>query len=180
MIFEPVKPFIAGEYRIKLATEAWERQEAAALRRRVFCEEQAIFAGDDRDAIDETAIPIVAVGLLGVLFDGVVGTVRIHAAEDDAWWGSRLAVEAGHRRLAALGAGLIRLAVGSAHARGCRRFLAHVQAQNALMFQRLHWTTLEIVELHGLPHHRMEADLAHYPPIAAGELGFISLAQKAA
>jgi putative N-acetyltransferase (TIGR04045 family) len=180
MIFEPFKPFIASEYQIKFATEAWERARAAALRRQVFCEEQQLFAGDDRDEIDDIAIPIVAVSLLGVVFDEVVGTVRIHQAEPGVWWGSRLAVAGEHRRVASLGTALIRLSVGSAHARGARRFFAHVQAQNALLFQRLHWTTLAEVELFGRLHHRMEADLAHYPPIADAEAGFVSLSQKAA
>jgi putative N-acetyltransferase (TIGR04045 family) len=180
MIFEPFKPFISSEYQIKLATEAWERESAAALRSRVFCDEQKIFAGHDRDAVDATAIPIVALSSLAVVFDEVVGTVRIHEAEPGLWWGSRLAVAPAHRRVAALGAGLIRLAVSTAHARGCRRFLAHVQAQNALLFQRLHWTTLAEVELHGRLHHRMEANLAHYPPIADGATGFLSLARQAA
>ncbi|MET1115930.1 MAG: EAL domain-containing protein, partial [Comamonas sp.] len=43
------------------------------------------------------------------------------------WWGSRLAVARAFRGTAALGAGLIQVAVASAHARGCTRFLAHVQ-----------------------------------------------------
>ena len=81
MIFEPFEPFVASEYQVKLATQAWERAGAAVLRRRVFCEEQALFRGDDRDAIDDVAIPIVAVSLLGVAFDEVVGTVRIHQAD---------------------------------------------------------------------------------------------------
>ena len=50
---------------------------------------------------------------------------------------------ADYRRISALGTSLIRLAVSSAHARGCRRFYAHVQSQNAPMFRRLHWHTIE-------------------------------------
>jgi putative N-acetyltransferase (TIGR04045 family) len=180
MLFEPFKPFLASEYQVKLATQAWERAGAATLRRRVFCEEQALFDGDDRDAIDDVAIPIVAVSLLGVASDEVVGTVRIHQAEGGVWWGSRLAVAAGLRRQASLGAAMIRLAVSSAHARGARRFLAHVQAQNVLLFERLHWRTLAELELFGRPHHRMEADLGHYPPIVDAERGFLALLQKAA
>ncbi len=180
MLLEPFKPFVASEYQVKVATAAWERAAAFALRRRVFCEEQRIFERDDRDEIDAVAVTIVALSSLGVTFDDVVGTVRIHPAEPGVWWGSRLAVAPGYRRIASLGAALIRLAVSSAHARGCRRFLAHVQAQNVLLFQRLHWRTLAELELHGRPHHRMEADLAFYPPIENGEAGFLSLLQKAA
>ena len=124
MIFEPFKPFLACEFQMKFATEFWEKTAAASLRRKVFCDEQKVFEHDDRDAIDDVAIPLVAVSLLGVAADDVVGTVRIHPDDTDAdtWWGSRLAVENSYRRLGAVGAGLIRLAVSSAHARGCRRF----------------------------------------------------------
>jgi putative N-acetyltransferase (TIGR04045 family) len=182
MIFEPVRPFLAPGFQIKFATEAWERRAAAALRRDVFCAEQGLFDGDDRDAIDDHAIVLVAVSLLGVAPGDVVGTVRIHrdAAAADTWWGSRLAVERQHRRLGAVGAALIRLAVTSAHGRGCTRFLAHVQSQNAPLFQRLHWRTLSEVDLHGRPHHHMEADLGHYPPFPTPETGFLSLPAQAA
>jgi putative N-acetyltransferase (TIGR04045 family) len=180
MIFDPFPVFLPSEYRVKFATEAWERREAAALRRRVFCDEQRIFAGDDRDAIDEVAIPIVAISSFVVALNEVVGTVRIYEKEPGVWWGSRLAVATEYRRVGAIGTALIRLAVSSAHARGCRRFYAHVQSQNALLFQRLHWHTIEETLLHGRPHHFMEADLAHYPPIADAEAGFLSLPKKAA
>jgi putative N-acetyltransferase (TIGR04045 family) len=109
----------------------------------------------------------------------VVGTVRIHEAEPGLWWGSRLAVAEGHRKVGALGASLIRLAVASAHARGATRFLAHVQSQNAPLFQRLHWRTLDIVDLHGRPHHRMQADLDFYPPFRTPEAGFLALRKAA-
>jgi len=170
------------EFKVKFATESWEKAAATALRRKVFCEEQCIFAADDRDATDDVAIPLVAVSLLGIVEADVVGTVRIHPdeREADVWWGSRLAVEKSYRRLSAVGAGLIRLAVSSAHARGCRRFLANVQSQNALLFQHMHWRSLGEFDLHGRPHHRMEADLDHYPPFRTPETGFLSLAKLAA
>ena len=179
MIFEPFAPFLPSEFQIKFAVDAWERRAAAALRRQVFCEEQKIFAGDDRDAIDETAIVLVAVSFVGVAADEVVGTVRIHQADENVWWGSRLAVAPDYRRIGALGAGLIRLAVSSAHARGCTRFLAHVQSQNALLFGKLHWTALAQIDLHGRPHHLMEANLDFYPPIANPETGFVALRKAA-
>ncbi len=179
MIFEPFPDFLPAEYRVKFATEAWERREAAALRRKVFCEEQGIFVGDDRDAIDNHAITIVAMSSFVVASQEVVGTVRIHEAEPGTWWGSRLAVASDYRRISALGSSLIRLAISSAHARGCRRFFAHVQSQNAPMFRRLYWHTVDEVVLHGRPHHFMRADLNHYPPIADPETGFLSLPKAA-
>jgi putative N-acetyltransferase (TIGR04045 family) len=179
MIFDPFPGFLPSEYRIKFATEAWERREAAALRRAVFCDEQKLFFGSDRDAIDDIAIPIVAISSYAVVTQEVVGTVRIHEAKSGIWWGSRLAVADDYRRISALGTSLIRLAVSSAHARGCRRFYAHVQAQNAPLFHRLFWHTIEEVTLHGRPHHFMRADLARYPPIADAETGFLSLPKAA-
>jgi putative N-acetyltransferase (TIGR04045 family) len=180
MIFDPFPVFLPAAYRVKFATEAWERREAAALRRQVFCEEQGIFVDDDRDDIDAIAIPLVVISSLGVAPHDVVGTVRIHEAEPGVWWGSRLAVAPDYRRIGALGSSLIRLAVCSAHARGCRRFYAHVQSQNALLFRRLHWHTIEETDLRGRPHHFMQADLAYYPPIADPEIGFLSLPKRAA
>ena len=179
MIFEPFAAFAASEFQIKFATDPWEKQAAAALRHQVFCQEQGLFGGEDRDAIDHQATALVAVSLVGVGADEVLGTVRIHEAEPGVWWGSRLAVAADYRRVGALGAGLIRLAVSSAHARGCQTFLANVQSQNALLFRRLHWDTLCQCDIHGKPHHHMQADLAFYPPFSAPEAGFQTLRKAA-
>lgn len=180
MIFDPFKPYRASDYQVKFATDAWERSQAAALRREVFCTEQGIFERDDRDAIDDVAIPIVAVSWMGVVADEVVGTVRIHEAEPGVWWGSRLAVHRDFRRVGALGASLIRLAVSSAHARGCHTFYANVQLQNGLLFRRLHWREIGEVEIEGRPHLRMQAELDYYPPFVAAETGFRSNARKIA
>jgi putative N-acetyltransferase (TIGR04045 family) len=174
------QPFLPSEFRIRLATERWERAGYARLRRAVFCEEQGIFRDDDTDAIDSIALPIVAVAIVMGMADRVIGTVRIHEAEPGLWYGSRLTVDREFRRQAKLGAGLIGLAVGTAQAHGCRRFLAQVQAQNVPMFERLHWRSLAAAELHGRPHHLMEADLACYPPCRGGELAPIRLSAAAA
>jgi putative N-acetyltransferase (TIGR04045 family) len=173
-------PFMPSDFRIRLATERWERGAYARLRRDVFCREQGIFRDDDADALDGIALPIVAVAVVMGMADRVVGTVRIHEAEPGLWYGSRLTVDRDFRRQAGLGAGLINLAVGTAHARGCLRFLAHVQAQNVPMFERLHWRSLAPLELHRRPHHLMQADLAHYPPCWTGELAPLRFAPLAA
>lgn len=178
MIFEPFERFSPSEFRIKFAASRWEREGAYALRRQVFCEEQGLF-DDDRDAVDDYAITLVALSMLGVAADQVVGTVRIHEDEPGLWRGSRLAVARECRRVGAIGATLIRLAVSSAHAMGARTFLAHVQAQNALLFRQMHWEPLEEVELHGRPHVKMRADLAFYPPCHAPEVGYVALRKAA-
>jgi putative N-acetyltransferase (TIGR04045 family) len=145
----------------------------------VFCDEQGLFAGDDRDAVDDYAIAIVALSMLGVAADGIVGAVRIHEETPGVWVGSRLAVERDYRRVGAIGATLIRLAVSSAHAMGCRTFLANVQAQNEPLFRQMRWETLAEIELHGRPHLRMRADLDFYPPCHAPEVGFVALRRAA-
>ena len=182
LMFDPADPYRPSLFRIKRATDPWEQRGCAALRRAVFCAEQGIFPDCDRDAIDERAIPICALSTLGGHADAVIGTVRIHADSEapGTWWGSRLAVETEFRRVGALGAGLIRVAVSSAHALGCTRFLAQVQSGNVAMFQALHWDSLEEIALHGRPHHRMQADLAHYPPMPDAERGLVTLPRRAA
>lgn len=173
MLVESIRGFYPTEYLVKFATEAWELRQMRQLRRAVFCEEQGVFQEDDTDAVDAIATPIVAIACIGGLPDQVVGTVRIHQPEPGIWWGSRLAVAADYRKQGHLGAGLIRLAVTSAHAQGCHTFLAQVQSRNAILFRRLHWRTLEEFQLHGRPHHLMQAELDWYPPYAGGATGFI-------
>jgi putative N-acetyltransferase (TIGR04045 family) len=179
MMWETVVPFSPSEFRVKFAASRWEREGAYALRRAVFCQEQRIFAGDDRDEVDDYAIAIVALSMMGVAADGVVGCVRIHEEAPGVWFGSRLAVDGEFRRIGAIGATLIRLAVSAAHAMGARSFLAHVQAQNGPLFHQMHWETLDEVELHGRPHLKMRADLACYPPCDAPEVGYVALRKAA-
>ncbi|WP_373464184.1 MSMEG_0567/Sll0786 family nitrogen starvation N-acetyltransferase [Oxalicibacterium faecigallinarum] len=161
------------DVRIKLATSREEVEAIRMLRRAVFCAEQGIFEHDDTDAIDATALPIAAVIDAADGSREVVGTVRIHQPETGLWYGSRLAVARHARRLGSVGSGLIKLAVSTAHAHGCHTFLAHVQAQNVPLFERLHWHSLEQMDIHGRLHHLMQADLAHYPPIHDGDVGFV-------
>ncbi len=170
------------EYRVKLATEAWELREARNLRRAVFCAEQRLFDFTDADDVDDDigAITLVAVSCIHSMSEDVVGTVRVHAPGDDVWQGSRLAVRRDYRGQAWLGRELIHLAVSLAHARGALRFVAQVQQQNVALFERLHWRALEAIELRGRPHMRMEADLAHYPPCKSVERGFITTLRSAA
>lgn len=171
--------FLPCEFRTKWADAGWEIHQARALRRAVFCEEQGVFVGDDLDAIDAQAQLLVAVSQLGGMPDQVVGTVRIHHDTDGLWWGSRLAVHPAYRHLGRLGATLIQLAVCSAHARGARVFLAHVQAQNRAMFEKLNWQSLRDEQLHGRPHVLMQADLAAYPPCHDPITGFMTRATPA-
>jgi putative N-acetyltransferase (TIGR04045 family) len=169
-------PFVPGEYRIKHLSESWERVACLALRRQVFCREQALFECDDRDARDAYALPIAAIACIAGAPEQLVGTVRIHCDDADSasWSGSRLAVHPDFRRSAWLGSELIRHAVTTAAARGCRRFTAQVQMQNRALFERLHWRTLETLSVQNRPHLLMEADLAHYAPRYQDEIAWYS------
>jgi putative N-acetyltransferase (TIGR04045 family) len=166
MFDSPVPPFVPPQFGVKLASEPWERAASAALREAVFCREQGLFAVTDRDALDASAQTIVAVDYVMGMTHRVVGTVRIHAADGGAWFGSRLAIDAAYRSVYGLGRGLVYRAVTTAHARGCTRFCANVQAANVPFFTRLAWRPLRDLVLHGHPHTLMEADLAAYPPCA--------------
>jgi hypothetical protein len=59
-------------------------------------------------------------------------------------------------------------------------FQAHVQSRNELLFRRMRWNRIAEVDMHGLPHALMQADLAHYPPIADGIAGLRTEARRAA
>lgn len=168
------------EFRVKLATEAWEQHEARALRRAVFCGEQRLFAFNDADEIDARALTLVAVSCVHGMSEDVVGTVRIHQIEPELWQGSRLAVRRDYRGQAWLGSELIHLAVSHAHALGARRFVAQVQAQNVALFERLHWRVIEAITVRDRPHARMEAELAYYPPCRDPERGFVTRLKDAA
>jgi GNAT superfamily N-acetyltransferase len=182
MFFDPFPAYRSSDFIFKIARSPAELEGYWRLRRRTFCEEQRVFSGDDRDLIDEQALPIICATLIAGMFDEVVGAVRIDQRIRGLWHGGRLCVhplyrgqsilsaaallrnrQPLHRGFNSLGAGLIYKAVSTASALGCNRFLADVQARNERFFQRLHWTSLEKYDLYGQPHVRMEADLSHYP-----------------
>jgi putative N-acetyltransferase (TIGR04045 family) len=121
------------------------------LRRAIFCEEQHLFEASDRDDLDARSHPIAALHH-GPSHPGlVVGVVRIVETAPRLWYGGRLGVEREFRRHNQIG-------------KGCDRFLATVQIQNVRFFERLHWRSIEELEIRGIRHHRMEADLAYYLP----------------
>jgi len=152
----------ATPFACRLAADGSEQEAYFALRRSIFCQEQGLFAGDDRDPCDERAYPIVC------LHEGarVVGVVRIWETAPGDWWGGRLGVHADFRAAAVVGRRLVQTAVGTARAWGARRFRATVQRPNVAFFRRLRWRTLEELDVLGQPHHLMEADLSCYVPTA--------------
>lgn len=171
------------DFMYRVARPGTEMESFWRLRRQIFCGEQGVFQETDKDQYDAAMIPIICSALLAGMEDRVVGTVRIDERTPGVWWGSRLGVDRDFRNLRSIspgvpirnrqpgfyakrsiGAGLIYKAVSTAHRLGCHTFHAHVQPQNVAFFRRLHWRVLEEVELYGIAHAKMAADLQYYPP----------------
>ena len=134
------------------------------LRSAIFCEEQHLFETSDLDELDERAYPIAAVHHGENHGGQVVGVVRIVEQSPRLWYGGRLGVHHAFRRHNQIGKGLIWKAVTTANGWGCDRFLATVQIQNVRFFQRLHWSSIDELEIQGIRHRLMEADLPYYLP----------------
>jgi len=160
----PVRAQTAPRITAELARESWQLEAYFRVRREIFVSEQKLFCESDRDGFDERATPIVAQSEIAGMPDCVVGVVRIYPDGKDTWFGGRLGVAAAYRRVGAVGTALITEAVATAHAWGCTRFLATVQAANARYFERHHFRCLETMDLLGRPHFLMQADLARYSP----------------
>ena len=147
------------------------------LRSDIFCQEQHLFEASDRDELDKIAYPIVAINhsLAPEQVQGqsqgqvqvqgqAVGVVRILEQSPRVWYGGRLGVDINFRRHNQIGKGLIWKAVTTANGWGCDQFLATVQQQNVRFFQRLHWQSIEQLEIRGIAHQLMQADLSYYQP----------------
>ena len=161
---KPVRAQTAQRITAMVAHEPWQLAAYFQLRREIFAIEQGLFTESDRDAIDDHACAIVAAGEIAGMPDGVVGVVRIYQENEHTWFGGRLGVARAYRRVGAVGTALITEAVSTAHAWGCKRFLATVQEANARYFEHHHFRRLEAVQLLGRPHFLMQAELDRYPP----------------
>jgi putative N-acetyltransferase (TIGR04045 family) len=160
-------PYLSTTIAAHIASEPWQLESYFRLRRNVFAEEQRLFEGSDVDEHDAHATAIVAVDHTAGMADEVVGAVRIYPAEPGVWFGGRLCVSPRYRSRRSVGSSLICAAVSTAHAWGCRRFLATIQVQNVGYFEQHHFATLAPVDVCGQLHHLMQADLGAFPPRAA-------------
>lgn len=150
-------------YSFRLALSSEDISRYFELRSHIFCEEQKLFEQTDRDAIDQRSYPIVAIAHEENRADQIIGVVRIYEQSPRLWYGGRLGVHPDFRRAGRIGKGLINKAVTTANTWGCDRFLATVQLQNVRFFTRLHWHSLEELEILDRTHHLMQADLDYYP-----------------
>ncbi|MEM7771633.1 MAG: MSMEG_0567/Sll0786 family nitrogen starvation N-acetyltransferase [Cyanobacteria bacterium P01_A01_bin.37] len=151
-------------YRFELARSPNDISAYFDLRKTIFCDEQGLFSDHDEDDIDAKAYPIIAIDHEASAANRIVGVVRIYETQPRFWYGGRLGVHPEYRRAGRIGKGLIHKAVTTANTWGCDRFLATVQLQNVRFFKRLHWDSLEEIDVCDRPHHLMEANLNFYPP----------------
>ena len=160
----PLGLTLAAEVVASVVREPCELDGYYRVRRAIFAEEQALFDASDIDEHDAHATPIAATSRIAGMPDEVVGVVRIYESAPGVWYGGRLGVCQKYRRRGAIGGALIVTAVSTAHAWGCRRFFATVQAQNVRYFEHHHFRPLETLSLRGRPHALMLADLSAFPP----------------
>ena len=176
---------------INIPTDVTQLEAYYNTRKNIFCEEQEIFEGSDYDDNDAHAIPIIATNHCCGTPDDVIGVVRIYEEKEGEWFGGRLGVVKDYRSFSkfvcpnlfnqkevsalykmSIAAGLIYRAVSLANYIGCTKFSAHVQEQNVKLFKRLHWNAIKEINIYGVKHFLMEADLEAYPatPIYAASL----------
>ena len=144
-------------------------REYRRLRRRVFVDEQRLFAGHDLDEHDDDPRTVVLVARAP---DGTfLGGVRLGPARggpDLGWWvGGRLVVDPGARGANGLGPALVRAACAHAENAGALRFDATVQPRAEAMFRRLGWQSIRPATVAGRPHVLMRWPVGRIAALAA-------------
>lgn len=144
------------------------------LRRASFVLEQGMFAGSDRDDVDDDPRTVV---LVAVSTEGaVLGGVRVAPAcsPDIGWWtGSRLVADPA-ARAAGLGPALIRAACAHVESAGALRFEATVQRRYASMFLGLGWSDHGECVVAGRPHQLMRWPLDPIQRTASATKSFLA------
>uniref|UniRef100_UPI001C854844 MSMEG_0567/Sll0786 family nitrogen starvation N-acetyltransferase n=1 Tax=Paractinoplanes polyasparticus TaxID=2856853 RepID=UPI001C854844 len=161
-------PALLGSPRF-LIEPARTRTDYYRLRRRVFVDEQKLFAASDLDDRDDDPRTIVleARDPSGALLGGV----RLGPATDGpdiGWWqGGRLVVDPAVRGAQGIGPALVRAACAAAEEAGALRFDASVQARFRRMFERLGWESVRSLTVAGQPHHLMRWPIGRIAALAA-------------
>ncbi|MCO8274342.1 AIR synthase related protein [Actinoplanes sp. TRM 88003] len=161
-------PALLGSPRF-LIEPARTRTDYYRLRRKVFVDEQKLFATSDLDDRDDDSRTIV---LEARSPDGkLLGGVRLGPATDGpdiGWWqGGRLVVDPAVRGAQRIGPALIHAACAAAEQAGALRFDATVQLRFRRMFERLGWEAVRAVTVAGRPHHLMRWPIGRIAALAA-------------
>lgn len=164
----PRAPFLIHPAESRRQIDAYRR-----VRREAFVAEQGLFAGTDRDDLDDDPRTVV---LLATAPDGqVLGGVRLAPATtiDLGWWtGSRLVISR-PARANGVGPALVRSACAYAESGGILRFEATVQERYAPLFERLGWQTLSQCTVAKRPHVWMRWPLDPIQKITASTKSFL-------
>ncbi|MBX7453880.1 GNAT family N-acetyltransferase [Mycolicibacterium sp. 3033] len=166
-------PRAAAPFLITRASTPSEFTAYRQLRREEFVAAQGLFAGSDRDDLDDDPRTVV---LVATSSDGnVLGGVRLAPATDPdlGWWtGSRLVV---HRDVRADGVGpaLVRAACAHAESAGVLRFEATVQWRYARLFESLGWNRVGARQVAGQEHAWMRWPIASIAHVASATKSFL-------
>ncbi|MGB3481909.1 MAG: MSMEG_0567/sll0787 family protein [Mycobacterium sp.] len=164
----PPAPFL-----IEPAEGAAQLRAYRRLRRAVFVTEQGLFAGSDRDDIDDDPRAVV---LVATAPDGrLLGGVRLAPATptDMGWWtGSRLVTDP-VARAGGVGPALIRAACAHVESAGVLRFEATVQPRYARLFHGLGWDQVGTCRVAGREHVWMRWPLDRIQRVAAATKTFL-------
>lgn len=138
------------------------------LRHDAFVDEQGLFAGTDRDHLDEDHRTVVLIARATDGSGAVLGGVRVAPAtvRDIGWWtGSRLVVAPAARNATGIGSALVSAACALVEVRGAIRFDALVQERASALFTRLGWRATGREVLAGVQHLRMRWPVDRYQRI---------------
>jgi predicted GNAT family N-acyltransferase len=139
---------------VRRALDRGELEQALALREQVFCVEQGVELGADRDGLDDYAIQLVAIE------EGrVIGTCRV-LVEDEIGRLGRMAVEA-RSRGRGVGQAILASAERSAREAGARLMRLHAQRYVEDLYAAAGYAPYgEPFVEEGIPHVSMEKALA--------------------
>jgi predicted GNAT family N-acyltransferase len=119
----------AAEFEIRRITTRAELEAALALRYEVFCVEQGVPRGEERDGRDHDAVHLIA-----VQNGAVVATCRLVFVGTTVQF-SRLAVARAVRRQG-IAAAILRVADDQALARGANRLVLHAQTYARALYEQ--------------------------------------------
>jgi predicted GNAT family N-acyltransferase len=140
---------------ISWAREDADVEDAIAVRRRVFIEEQGVPVEEELDGRDSEALHLIARDEQG----GAIGTLRLLLDGDVAKVG-RVAVDRGWRRRG-IAARMLDVALEEARVRGARRARLASQLDVVALYERAGFTVQSgVFEEAGIPHVWMGRELA--------------------
>jgi predicted GNAT family N-acyltransferase len=142
------------EFSVRRATTAAEREEAFAVRRAVFVDEQGVAEDLEFDDHDETATHFVAYD-----DEQAIGAARLRVPEPGMGKAERVAVLEAFRG-ADVGRALMRALEAAARERGFERMKLHAQVRVQEFYERLGYERVsDVFEEAGIEHVEMDKEL---------------------